>query len=357
MNHIGVHGASVGVLTLLSLVFLCTPETWAEEGGARPAGAAAATAHRIASGRVAPREVAPLASMRQPRDDQRLARFSPPRIPAISRAVPVSSPRPTKWRAPRRESRLSVDVQGERPCWCENRFRITTVRAWFFQSFVPDRSDPTVFGLEVNSAWGFGNWNVANISYLELAEYPVAVPGQPVGNPGGRSGSATGINDLLSAFLFSRKRKHHGPHHFAAGFAMQLPTGTDETLSSGKWSFGPSLEYSYERGRFFAAFVALNVWSVAGDSDRKDVNMFMLKPMITYELGRCWKAVYMPYGVSIYWNKKPEDAVYLPLGGGMQYDFRWGRQQMAASLQLFQNVLRPAKGTAQDLRFMLEFNF
>ena len=252
---------------------------------------------------------------------------------------------------------LNAQVETERPCWCDDRFHFTTIRAWFFQSFVPDRSDPTTLGLEFNSAFGLGRFDVANISYFELADYPVAVPGMPVGNVTPGPGAATGVNDLLTAFLFSKKRKHHGPHHFALGVAAQFPTASDSTLGSGKWSIGPAVEYEYERGRLFAAFVALNVVSVAGDSNRKDVNMFMLKPMVTYDLGHCWKAVYMPYGVSIYWNKKIDDAVYVPVGGGIQRDFRVRGQKMAASLQLFRYVVRPPKGTEHDLRFMLQMDF
>lgn len=248
-------------------------------------------------------------------------------------------------------------VTTARDCGCENRFHFTTIRGWFFQDFVPDKSDPTTFGLELDSAFGLGRFDVANITYVELADYPNRVPGRPVGNAAPGFGAATGINDVLTAFLFSKKGVHHGPHHFALGFAAQFPTASDSTLGSGKWSVGPAAEYEYERGRFYAAFVALNVISVAGDEKRKDVNMFMLKPMLTYELSSRWKLVYMPYGISVYWNKPINDAVYVPVGGGVQYDFRLGSQKMAVSVQLFQYVVRPRSGSEHDLRFMLEADF
>jgi hypothetical protein len=196
-----------------------------------------------------------------------------------------------------------------------------------------------------------------NISYLEVADYPRAVPGKPTGNPEPGTESATGISDTLSAFLMSKEREHHGPHHFAYGLATQFPTASDDTLGSGKWSLGPAIEYEYHNNRFYAAFVALQLWSVAGDADRKDVSMLMIKPMVTYDLGKQWKAVYMPYGVSVYWNKPASDAVYLPLGGGLQRDFRIGSLEMAASVQFFSYVVRPPKGSEYDLRFMLELDF
>jgi hypothetical protein len=69
-----------------------------------------------------------------------------------------------------------------------------------------------------------------NVSYLEVADYPRAVPGNP--EPGTKS--ATGISDTPSALLVSKQREHHEPHHFAYGLATQFPTASDDTLGSGK---------------------------------------------------------------------------------------------------------------------------
>ena len=239
-----------------------------------------------------------------------------------------------------------------------NAFLLETYRTWLFRSFLPDANDDAdTLGLEFDSTWGWGNYDVTNISYFEVDDYPVGVPGYPPGNSEPGPESATGINDVLSAFLFSKKSDHHGPHHFAFGFATQLPTGSGETLSSGKYSLGPAIEYEYHNDRFFMAIVALQLWSVAGDSDRKDVNMMMIKPMITYDLDEKWKAVYMPYGVSIYWDKPSGQKVYLPLGGGIQRQFNLGTKPSAVSLQLFKNVVRPDSGAEHDLRLMFEINF
>ena len=253
-----------------------------------------------------------------------------------------------------------IDQTVEQPAEpSSNAFQVTTSRTWLFRSFMPDEDDDAdTLGLELNSTFGLGNYDVLNISYIELADYPFAIPGMPVGNPDPGVGAATGINDLLTAFLFSKKGPHHGPHHFGYGFSAQFPTGDDDTLSSGKYSLGPAIEYEYDDdGPFYAAFVALQLWSVAGDENRKDVNMMMIKPMITYDLSEKWKALYMPYGVSIYWEKPSGQQVYLPLGGGIQRQFNIGSKASAFSAQLFGNALRPDDGVKYDLRFMLEINF
>lgn len=239
-------------------------------------------------------------------------------------------------------------------------FHLGTFRTWAFRSFMPDRSDDAnTLGLEFVSAWGWGDYHATNIAYIEVADYEVGIPGLPPGNPNPEPDTVgdTGINDLLTAFLFSKKSSHHGPHVFGWGFSAQLPTGSGDTLSSGKYSVGPAVEYEYIGDRLFVAIVALQLWSVAGDSDRKDVNMLMVKPMITYDLNENWKAVYMPYGISAYWDKPSGQKWYVPLGGGIQRQFNIGSRASAFSVQLFKNVVRPDKGAEHDFRLMFEVNF
>ncbi|MDH4065707.1 MAG: hypothetical protein OEW19_15020, partial [Acidobacteriota bacterium] len=126
---------------------------------------------------------------------------------------------------------------------------------------------------------------------------------------------------------------------------------------SGKWAMGPSVDYEYEHGRFFAGAIALQVWSFAGDRTRKDVSMLMIKPFAYFALNEQWDLTYVPYGVSVYWNKPKGEKVYLPLGGGLQRKIRLGTLQMNLGGQLFKYVVRPTKGTVYDLRFLVELAF
>ncbi|MGB3561852.1 MAG: hypothetical protein WBH75_03885 [Thermoanaerobaculia bacterium] len=227
-------------------------------------------------------------------------------------------------------------------------------RSWFFVSFLPENDQAETLGLELESYVDTRKYSIKNISYLEVADYPRPIPGQPPGNIFPGLEVKTGISDLLMGFWVSKKGKHHGKHHLAWGGAAQFPTASSESLGSGKWSAGPSLDYEYTSGRLFAGFIALNLWSFAGDSDRKEVNYFMAKPFVVYAINDKWDALYMPYGISVYWNKPSGEDIYLPVGGGLQ---RHLGQSVNISLQFFKNVLRPSKGTEYDLRFMLEFVF
>ena len=239
-------------------------------------------------------------------------------------------------------------------------YRLGSQRTWPFFSFLNDPGDDAkTLGIEFESYLNIGNYEIKNISYFEVNKYPRVIPGQPNGNPEGTTDEivpADGINDLLTAFWFARKGKHHGKHHFTGGFAAMFPTASDETLGSGKFSLGPSFDYEFESGRWFAGAIALQVWSVAGPSDLKAVNMLMIKPFVVFNVVKRFDLIYMPYGVSVYWNKPAGEKVYLPLGGGGQYQIPLGKKTtLNIGAQFFKNVIRPTKGTVYDLRFLVEF--
>jgi hypothetical protein len=236
-------------------------------------------------------------------------------------------------------------------------FRLDRQASWLFRSFLDDESgDNTTLGLEFESSFGLGRYRVKNISYFEIDHYNRGVPGQPPGNPDPGVEGADGISDLLTAFWFSKKGAHHGKHHFSLGFAAQFPTASDKTLGSGKWSLGPSFDYEYESGRWFAGAIALQLWSVAGDEDRKSVSMLMIKPFAYYTINDRWDLMYVPYGIQVYWNKPSGDKVYLPVGGGAQRKIDLGSTQMNLGLAAYYNIVRPTGGTVWDLRLLVEFN-
>ena len=239
----------------------------------------------------------------------------------------------------------------------EDQFGLGRQASWLFRSFLDDETDDnTVLGLEFESTFGLGAYKVKNISYFEVASYARGVPGQPPGNPSPGLEPADGITDLLTAFWFSKKGAHHGKHHFSLGFAAQFPTASDKTLGSGKWSLGPSFDYEYESGRWFAGAIALQLWSVAGDENRKSVSMLMIKPFAYFTINERWDLMYVPYGIQVYWNKPSGDKVYLPVGGGAQRKIHLGSTQMNLGLAAYYNIVRPTGGTVWDLRLLVEFN-
>ena len=237
-------------------------------------------------------------------------------------------------------------------------YRLASWGNWIFRSFLQDESDDaTTWGLEFASYLSIGSFEIKNIAYFELNDFPRNIPGQPPGNPSPGVEAATGIGDIITGFWVSKRGEHHEGHHIAPGIGLQIPTASEKTLGSGKWAIGPSFDYEYESGNLFAGAIAIQLWSFAGAKDRKDVNMLLVKPFLYYEFADNWSLVYVPYGISVYWNKPSGENVYIPLGGGVQRSFQLGSIGLNVSAQFFNNVVRPSKGTVNDLRFLFELAF
>ena len=205
-----------------------------------------------------------------------------------------------------------------------------------------------------------GNTEIKNITYFEINRYSRSIPGQPIGNSNTSLEGANGIGDIMTGFWFSKKNRHHSQHHFAPGFAFQLPTASAPALGSEKWSVGPSFDYEYEskNGKLVAGAIFIQFWSFAGNSNRKDVNMLLVKPFLYYNIAKNWDLMYIPYGMTVYWNKPSGQNVYVPLGGGIRRVFNLGEKtDLNFSAQFFNNVVRPDKGTVNELRFLLEIVF
>jgi hypothetical protein len=237
-------------------------------------------------------------------------------------------------------------------------YRLASWGNWIFRSFLNDETDDaTTWGLEFASYLSIGSFEIKNITYFEVAEYPRSVSGQPPGNHVPSLDTVSGIGDIITGFWISKRGEHHEGHHIAPGIGLQIPTATNKTLGSGKWSIGPSFDYEYESGNLFAGAIAIQLWSFAGANDRKDVNMLLVKPFLYYEFADNWSLVYVPYGISVYWNKPSGENLYIPLGGGVQRSFQLGSIGLNVSAQFFNNVVRPSKGTVNDLRFLFELAF
>ena len=73
-------------------------------------------------------------------------------------------------------------------------FRVGSWRNWLFRSFLLDEGDDAnTLGLELENYISLGEYEIKNITYLEVAQHPRAIPGQPPGNPEPGVEAADGI--------------------------------------------------------------------------------------------------------------------------------------------------------------------
>lgn len=93
--------------------------------------------------------------------------------------------------------------------------------------------------------------------------------------------SKFGLGDTLQSFFFSPKAPSGG-WIWGVGPVFLWPTGTDDTLGSGKWGAGPTAVLLKQEHGWTYGILANHVWSYAGDGDRGEVNSTFLQPFLTY---------------------------------------------------------------------------
>src|ERR1700735_5930560 len=88
-----------------------------------------------------------------------------------------------------------------------------------------------------------------------------------------------------------------------AGPAFILPTATSTQTGQGKFSIGPSVVALMQPGHWTVGVLINNVFSVAGSSNRPDVNQMLLQYFVNYNLK---KGYYLTSGpiVTANWNAK-----------------------------------------------------
>jgi len=93
--------------------------------------------------------------------------------------------------------------------------------------------------------------------------------------------AASGISDITTSFFFSPSK----PQKFiwGAGPVIVLPSTSEATLGSGKWSAGPTLLVLKQTGNWTFGALWNQTWSFSGDPSRADVNQMFLQPFLAYQ--------------------------------------------------------------------------
>jgi hypothetical protein len=95
-----------------------------------------------------------------------------------------------------------------------------------------------------------------------------------------------GFGDMTPTFFMSLVKPHKVI--WATGPMFTLPTDTGKVLGQGKLSMGPSIVALAQPGHWTVGALVNNIWSVAGPSDRADVNQMSLQYFLNYNLQKGW---------------------------------------------------------------------
>ena len=117
------------------------------------------------------------------------------------------------------------------------------------------------------------NWNVITrtiLPFIDRQDFPLPDMNE------------SGLGDIIASQFFSPKSPTAGGWIWGAGPVELLPTATDDVLGGDQWGIGPTAVALKQTGPWTVGLLTNHIWSVAGDSDRDDVNATFLQPFVSY---------------------------------------------------------------------------
>ena len=123
------------------------------------------------------------------------------------------------------------------------------------------------------------DWNLISRTIVPVIDQSDIFPG---------AGDQFGMGDVLQSLFFSPVAPTKGGWIWGVGPAFLLPTATDDLLGADKWGVGPSAVALKQNGPWTVGGLANHITSVAGDSERADINASFVQPFVSYTTPEAW---------------------------------------------------------------------
>jgi hypothetical protein len=123
------------------------------------------------------------------------------------------------------------------------------------------------------------DWNLISRTILPIVDQQDVFPG---------AGGQTGLGDTVQSLFFSPAAPTAGGWIWGAGPVLLLPTGTEDLLTTDKWGIGPTAVALRQQGPWTSGLLGNHIWSVAGDSDRRDISTTFLQPFLSFTTPTAW---------------------------------------------------------------------
>ena len=189
------------------------------------------------------------------------------------------------------------------------------------------------------------NWLLISRTIAPIIYQPELVRGQ---------GSEFGLGDINQALFIGPSDP--GSIIWGVGPIFLLPTATDKRLGADKWGVGPAGVALTMRGPWVFGGLAQNIWSFAGDSDREEVNQFLVQPFLNYNLGKGLAIGTSPM-ITANWKAPSGEKWTVPIGVNVSQVIPIGKLPINWILGGYYNVEKPTNGADWTLRFQVNFMF
>jgi hypothetical protein len=176
--------------------------------------------------------------------------------------------------------------------------------------------------------------------------------------PGAAAGTHwdRGLGDTQLTALVSPARV--GSIDWGVGTALQLPTATSQPLGQGKWGAGPAAGIQWTGKQWTLSFLALNVWSFAGDSSRPSVSEMQLQPAVNYSF-RNHPDRYLSFSPTITanWEASGNERWTVPVSLAIGQLYKFGHQSVNLQAAAYYNVVAPSGSAQWTLELLAQFLF
>jgi hypothetical protein len=189
------------------------------------------------------------------------------------------------------------------------------------------------------------DWNLISRTIVPLIYQPELAPGL---------GDVFGLGDIQQSLFLSPAKP--GKLIWGVGPILQFPTATDDSLGQGKWGAGPTAVALTVHGPWVLGTLINNLWSFAGESDRRDVNQMLIQPFVNYNLPHAWYVVTAPI-ITADWEADSDDRWTVPIGAGVGKIVRIGKLPVNAQASAYYNVERPDNAAEWQLRIQIQLLF
>jgi hypothetical protein len=167
-------------------------------------------------------------------------------------------------------------------------------------------------------------------------------------------GTRFGLSDTTQSFFFSPAEPSTWGHMiWGFGPALLLPTATEGALGSQKWGAGPTVVLLKQSGPVTAGFLANQIWSFAGNDNRKRVNQTFFQPFLSYTTHTATSLI-VNLESSYDWTTADWT---IPANFMVQQVFKIGPQIMAGQIGFRSYLDAPPNGPSWGLRASLIFLF
>lgn len=187
------------------------------------------------------------------------------------------------------------------------------------------------------------SWNVITRTIVPVIHQPWLGPD---------FGDTWGMGDIQFTAFLSPTKPTSGII-WGVGPIVQLPSGTDNSTTAGKWAAGPSAVALRMDGHWVYGALVNYLSSFAGQEDRGAVSQWTIQPFINYNLYDGWYLSASPI-ITADMMAESSQQWTVPLGGGVGKIVHLGKLPMNLQLQGFYNVEHPDVGPEWSVRLQVQ---